>query len=89
MNITDLHFAPHPAGMGGERAVVTFGNGYTASVVRGGPFYTSDGTYEIAVMRDGGLVFDTPVTDDVLGYLDEKSATKALKDIAALPEAGQ
>jgi len=82
--IADLDWEPHAAGVGGDRAVVRFDNGYEASVLRGGMFYTDDGTFEIAVMRDGQLDYTTPITDDVLGYLSETEANKALADIAAL-----
>lgn len=83
--INGLTWEPHPAGFGGERARITFANGYTASVVRGGIGYTKGGTYEIAVMRDGRLDLSTPITDDVLGFLSEEAANNALAAIAALP----
>ena len=81
----DLEWKPHPAGIGGEQAIVLFDNGYGASVLRGGVFYTTGGTFEVAVMRDGNLDYTTPITDDVLGYLSEAEANKTLSDIKALP----
>ncbi len=84
--MTDLNWEKHPAGLGGQRAKVVFDNGYHASVIRGGPFYTSDGTYEVAVMDENGLTYDTPVTDDVLGYLSESELHTVLADIEALPQ---
>lgn len=87
MKIKDLDFQPHPNKYtGGERAVVTFPNGYSASVLRGGTAYTENGTYEIAVMRDGQIDYSTPITDDVLGYLSTEEAEQALAGIAALPQ---
>lgn len=83
--IADLNWEDHPAGLGGEYCRHKFDNGYSASVIKGGPFYTSGGTYEIAVMHGGRLDYTTPITDDVLGYLDEAAANKALASIAALP----
>jgi hypothetical protein len=84
--IADLEWKPHPAEIGGERAVVDFPNGYSASVLRGGPFYTSGGTYEIGVMVTGrGLTYDTPIRDDVLGHLSEIEANATLEQIAYLP----
>lgn len=83
--IADLEWEPHPAGIGGEQAKVLFDNGYEASVLRGGVFYTTDGTFEVAVMRGGNLDYTTPITDDVLGYLSEAEANKVLSDIEALP----
>lgn len=85
-DIKKLDWQPHSAGLGGERAVVKFDNGFAASCLRGGPFYTSRGTYEIAVMDENDLRYDTPITDDVLGYLSEKKANKALLDISNLPK---
>lgn len=69
----------------GERAVVTFDNGYSASVLRGGAGYSGNGSYEIAVMRNGHLDYTTPIASDVLRYLSEDEANQTLADIAALP----
>jgi hypothetical protein len=81
--ITDLEWKPH---MGGDMAKVKFKNGYGASVLRGGPFYTTNGTFEIAVVDDNGLNYDTPITDDVVGYLSEPAANQILENIEALPD---
>lgn len=82
-----LQWRQHP--LGGEIARLNFPNGYTASVLRGGHFYTAGGTYEIAVMRDGNMVYDTPITDDVLGYLSLDEAERAISEIASLPPESQ
>ena len=82
----ELEWKEHPSGMGGEQAKVTFDNGYTASVLRGGPFYTRGGTIEIAVLDSNmELDYTTPITDDVLGYLSEAEAEQALVNIEGLP----
>lgn len=86
MMMRELSWKPHQSMLSGERATLDFPNGYTASVLRGGPFYTTDGTYEIAVMHSGDLVYDTPVTDDVCGYLSEQDAELVLRQIKELPE---
>ena len=85
VTVKELDFKPHPSGIGGKRAIVVFENGYSASVLFGGPFYTENGTYEVAVMCNGSVCYSTPVTSDVLGYLSEEEADKALKDISMLP----
>lgn len=87
MEIKDLEFKRHPSNVfGGERCVVDFDNGYSASVITGGGAYTShDKPYEIAVMWDGSLDYTTPITDDVLGHLTTDDANKVLADIEALP----
>lgn len=85
-SLKDLDFEPHSAGLGGQSAKIAFPNGYGASVLRGGPFYTTDGTYEIAVIHNGDIDYTTPITDDVLGYVPESEVERYLNEIAALPE---
>lgn len=85
----DLKFAPRGGGAGGVVARLNFPNGYTASVVQGtGTYGAEAGLYELAVMYDGKLVYDTPVTDDVLGWLTEGDVTERLNEVAALPRRG-
>jgi hypothetical protein len=70
----------------GIRAFIKFDNGYTASVVRTKGSYGGEaGLYELAVLdKHGDLCYDTPITNDVLGYLNEDDVTKALKQIQEL-----
>lgn len=81
----DLVFRPHGYSPTGQRARIYFRNGYGASVLFGRDFY-SDGitTYELAVLKDGDICYDTPITDDVLGYLTEKEVTETLIKIQNL-----
>ena len=81
----ELNFQPHPAGMG-QQCIVQFPNGYGASIVKGPHTYGgSQGLYELAVFgKDGGITYDTPITDDVLGYLSEEDVEKTLTDIKSL-----
>lgn len=82
----DLEFGPRRNTLPGVRAQHEFPNGYSASVVRGfGTYGSEEGLYELAVIADGRCVYDTPVTDDVLGYLAEDQVTAALAQIEALP----
>lgn len=85
----DLEFGPHPVSFGGagKMARTYFPNGYGASVVRfHGSYGGNDGLYELAVLTaDGRLTYDTPITDDVEGYLTPTAVTALLKRIAALP----
>ena len=78
----------HPA-MGGVQHRFKFPNGFGASVVRHEYSYGgSKGLWELAVLdADGHIAYDTPITDDVLGYLVDAEVTDALDRIAALPEA--
>lgn len=71
---------------GGEQRLFRFTNGYTASVVRhsfsqGG----RAGLWELAVLYNGKLVYDTPITDDVVGRLSESEVDETLARIEALP----
>jgi hypothetical protein len=67
-------------------AKIIFDNGYGASVVKGEHTYGGrDGLYELAVLgKDGRLTYETPVTDDVEGYLTEDDVTKLLEQIQLL-----
>jgi hypothetical protein len=79
----------HPMGTG-YQALLKFDNGYGASVIQGSMFYTSNSSeFEIAVIKfddDGswGLVYDTPITDDVIGHLSVGEAIETLEAIKAL-----
>ncbi len=70
----------------GIRAVIQFDNGYGASVVRTEHSYGGKaGLYELAVLdKDGNICYNTPITDDVLGWLKEDDVTEALQRIEAL-----
>jgi hypothetical protein len=44
------------------------------------------GLYELAVMAaDGDIAYDTPITDDVLGYQTKEQIEQLLADVEALP----
>jgi hypothetical protein len=82
----------HPIGAG-KQVVLNFDNGYGASLVQfPGSYGGESGLYEIAVIKfkngdldNYELTYDTPVTDDVLGYLDEAECIKTFEEIKALP----
>lgn len=89
MTFDDLEFRTRE--MGSTQAMAWFPNGYCASVVQGPYTYGgSQGLYEMAVGAGAEgkwtIVYDTPITDDVLGYLTPEQVTKHLSEIAALPE---
>lgn len=81
----ELNFQPHPMGIG-DQCIVQYPNGYGASIVKGEYTYGGkDGLYELAVFgKDGQISYDTPITDDVLGYLSEQDVEKTLTDIKNL-----
>lgn len=77
---------------GGKQQLFRFENGYGASVVQHSFSYgTEKGLWEVAVIRFRGkgdlnfsLVYDTPITDDVIGSLSWEEVEKTLADIEAL-----
>ena len=82
----DLEFKEHPNHLGGVQAVITFDNGYGARIVKTPHSYGGDrGLYELAVLgTDGHLTYDTPVTNDVIGYLRDIDVTDVMEKIQQL-----
>lgn len=81
----DLKFNIHPKDLDGVHARIDFDNGYGASIVR--TFFSyggKAGLYELAVTKDGELTYDTPITNNVLGYLKEQDIEEILTNIRNL-----
>ena len=72
--------------MVGKRSRMHFDNGYGVSVVSHSYSYGGkNGLFEIAVLdKDGNLNYDTPVTNDVIGYLTEEDVTNVMKQVQEL-----
>jgi len=68
------------------QARIYFDNGYGASVVKTPHTYGGDmGLYELAVFgKNGHITYDTPITNDVEGYLSEDDVTNLLEQIQQL-----
>lgn len=87
----DLEFKTHISRpMFNSQAEIYFDNGYGCSVITGDNAYTRPGEdYELAVLRgtieDSMIDYDTPLTDDVLGYLTPEDVTNAMLEIQKLP----
>jgi hypothetical protein len=81
----DLEFKELPDGMG-IQCRIEFPNGYGASIVKGPYTYGGrDGLFELAVLGSGGeLTYDTPITNDVLGYLSEEDVEHYVNEIKDL-----
>lgn len=92
----DLVFKPHTAGQG-LRATCFFDNGYGVSVVRFGmpgfpgmygSYTSNEHEWELAVLfgddKDWELTYNTPITDDVIGYISDKEVTKIMKQVQKL-----
>lgn len=81
----DLEFGPHPTGFSNVQAKMDFPNGYGVSVIQGGGAYAGNDSYEVAVMKDGGLCYSTDITDDVLTYQTESEVSEIMKKVQELP----
>lgn len=83
----DLEFKPHKNFPDGKQAKLSFDNGYEVSVIQSEHSYGgSRGLYELAIIdEDGLLCYDTPITDDVLGWLSESDVTKIMQKVQELP----
>lgn len=90
MEFKDLEFKAHKNGIMGQQAVADFGNGYGVSVVTGPYFYCTPGsTFELAILKDDSLVYDTPVHEkrdnhDVFGHLTPEEVSEIMAETAAL-----
>lgn len=89
----DLLFKNHPNG-DGFQSVMEFENGYGVSVICGSFYYCSPRknlyaasmyeTYEVAVLKDGDLCSDTPITDNVFGYLTPEKVSDVMEQVQNL-----
>lgn len=70
-----------------KQAKIFFRNGYGVSVLIGDLCYSNGiNSYELAIINtSGGIVYDTHITNDVLGYLTEKEVTENMIKVQKLP----
>ena len=70
----------------GIQARIYFENGFGASVVQSDFSYGGkDGLYELAVLDEKGqITYETPITNDVIGYLTEEEVSNVLEEIKKL-----
>jgi len=62
-----------------------FDNGYGVSVISDG-YGGERGLKELAVMHDGKLCYDTPITGDVIGYLTDAEVMEIIEQVKQLPK---
>lgn len=85
----ELNWQPHPYAVGGKHAKIFFENGYGVSILFGDMFYSNGvNTYEVAIIKgnedDWDFAFDTPIADDVLGYLSMNEVQEVIKRVENL-----
>lgn len=69
----------------GIQKVYSFPNGYGASVVKHSYSYGGkDGKWELAVLKCEDLCYNTDITSDVLGYLNDPEVDSYLRQIEKL-----
>mgnify|MGYP001456780392 CR=1 FL=1 len=78
---------------GGVQYLAKFENGYGASIVQHNfSFENEKGLWELAVIFFDGddfeISYNTPITDDVLGWLTEEQVDETLEKIKNLNEYG-
>jgi len=66
-------------------AHISFQNGYILSIQKWyGTYGYEDGKYEIAVLDKDGVRYDTPITSDVIGYLEPEEVMKYYERVKSL-----
>lgn len=65
--------------------IYSFPNGYGASVIKGPYSYGGpDGKWELAVLKNDEICYDTPITNDVVGRLNDPEVDRLLRQISQL-----
>lgn len=84
----DLEFKEHQLAKfykGAKQAIMEFENGFGVSVIFGSCFYSNGiDTYEVAVLKNGSLCYDTIITSDVLGGLTEFEVSEVIQKVQNL-----
>ena len=82
----DLKFVPTEPFLDGIKSLLHFENGYGVSVVKHKYSYgNGKGLYEMAIMnKDNDIVYNTPITEDVLGYLTEDDVSNYMIKVQKL-----
>ena len=81
----DLEFKTHSF-HNGVISRLYFNNGYGVSVVKHEYSYGGkEGFFELAILNSNGeLVYDTPITNDVLGWLTDERVSEIMKEVQLL-----
>lgn len=69
-----------------RQAKMQFNNGYGISVIRSEIFYSNGiDTYEVAILHNGKLCYDTPITKSVIPYATAGEVSDIMRQIQELP----
>lgn len=87
---TEFLVEEHSTHGDGKQRIYQFPNGYGASVVSHSKSYGGKkGLWELAVLdADGSMCYNTPITDDVIGHLNDPQVDEVLGRISRLDENG-
>lgn len=73
----DLDFKAHS--VSGKHAIYHFDNKYGVSVICGHMFYSNGvDTYELAILYNGQITYNTDITNDVIGNLTADQVTDVM-----------
>ena len=70
------------------RATVNFTNGYYISIINGMYSQGDVDEYELAILNRDGICYDTPLADDVVGFLTKEGIEQLVRDVSELPDCG-
>lgn len=81
----DLEFKNHSLQPNFNKHVTyTLDNGYGVSIVNGSSAYCGNDTYEVAILKDDEITYDTEFTNDVLGHQSPEDIDKLLINLGKL-----
>jgi hypothetical protein len=93
-DFNDLIFEPRVDRMSGFAAEIHFKNGYGVSVICGERYYCSPrinlsdalmyDEYEVGLLKDGALTYDTPYDNEVLGYVSKSDIVMIIDKLQSL-----
>lgn len=63
----------------------SFDNGYGASIIKGTGSYGYPDKWELAILKDGSLCYDSGICDDVIGWQTDEQIEELLNKIKELP----
>ena len=85
MTFEDLKFEEHKNyPLMDKQSIVEFKNGFGLSIVNGKHADCSHDSYEVAILKNGSLCYDSGITEDVLGYQTKEDINNLLEQVSNL-----